>query len=456
MARSQALFLRKDQEVIETLREGPSRLLAFWVTEGRVDVAVNGRRATIVVAFPDSVVGPPTVALADGMTLDFYVGQGTTKHTVTFRSQYFSDITKATLDEVATQISNQLAGVGSYATNATKITHPVHHYELWRGGSITIYDQTVGASSYLAIIGGTAAPLLDLVNGGFLPTHALVRGKPGPYDMRNQGLFNSGLFVDAQQVDFNVDASVASFESGPVTVPTGFTGTGTEGFRLLIQGLTFDLLFEASDQTLADVVARMNSIFHQTLPTGEVVIHATAVNLGTTFRIDSGIQGSSASMFLIPGFSPPYATLGLGPGLFGPHAGAGTVADLSQVTVPELFAIIQTELDSLVGLDAKLFQDSLGAPVIRSNTLGAGSSVEVRSPDAPVLEAAGFQAPQLVQGKDAPIAEAAGVAGQQFTMVQHGSSPSNVLLLQTGGAFGDSVQMTARNADARAVLKFFR
>lgn len=123
-------------------------------------------------------------------------------------------------------------------------------------------------------------------------------------------------------------AAVASHTGVGGTFPTLFAGGET--LRLSVEnGPEFDVVFSAADQSNAQVAARINAAFGQTI----------ADVSGGQVRIQGIFPGTASRLVVVSGSTGVLTTLGL---TAATYSGTGNVANINAVTATEVAAIVNT------------------------------------------------------------------------------------------------------------------
>lgn len=183
----------------------------------------------------------------------------------------------------------------------------------------------------------------------------------------------------AIEVNGAAPASTTAIAAAPATV-AGAAGTfptlfaGGESFSIALDGANpVVITFAATDQLIADVIARINTTM------GAVV----AVNNAGQIDISGLVQGTSGSLTLANVAGTPLATLGLAAGTV---AGTGNVGNLSRVTASELAAIVTGS--AIAGLSARATD---------GGTLRLRAAVSLEVAAGTMATALGLEADELIE-----------------------------------------------------------
>jgi hypothetical protein len=241
----------------------------------------------------------------------------------------------------------------------------------------------------------------------------------------------------AGPVNATFSATAATVTSGAQTFPTLFAGGET--LTLGYDGQpNFTVFFQASDQTQAAVIARINQFAGFT----------TAATVTSTTMSLTGIQKGSQAQVRVVAASAPAVLTALGLAV-ATTFGTGNVADILAVTAQEVASVVQAAVtNTSVQLDAN------GALRV-SNTLGTASSwIAVGA--ATTATALGFVAGQV--GTVLGVATVLGVGGVfpatvggTITLAYDSAAPFNVVI-----TIGDTAAavITSINAAAGATISY--
>jgi len=153
-------------------------------------------------------------------------------------------------------------------------------------------------------------------------------------------------------------ADVATHTGVAGTYPTGFAGGET--LTLSIEnGPNFDVIFAAADQTNAQVVARINSAFGQTI---------ADLNAGE-LRISGIFPGTASRISVVSGSGTVLADLGLTAAVY---SGTGNVGNINAVTAAEL-AVFLTAIAGWIAIGAVVTVDADGNLRVSSDTPSTGT-----------------------------------------------------------------------------------
>lgn len=160
----------------------------------------------------------------------------------------------------------------------------------------------------------------------FTPRASLQGTIPGPFALSVGDQLSLTTDIGGPVLSTALAAVVATVAGGAFTTPTLFTGGEQFGLTIDDQAEVI-VTFQAADQLVADVVARINLVLGQTVAT---------VNAGD-FDLTGIVVGTAGSVTIRSITAGVLATLGHAAAT---TAGTGTVANINQVTAVELANVI--------------------------------------------------------------------------------------------------------------------
>jgi hypothetical protein len=271
---------------------------------------------------------------------------------------------------------------------------------------------------------------------------SIVGGSAFTYSLSPAQTFIFGTATASYTVTFN--AAAATLTSAAGVYPTGFTGG--EVMTIVRDGITYTVVFQASDQTQTQVIDRINGTLGYTAAVngGGGVTTLSSLNRGSGATI-AITAPTTASVLAATGFVIASAT------------GTGNVLNIAAVTASEIASLVSTASAGAVVLtqldSGALRLEGIGAPltgVLRvtggTATAALGFSltqnaawqnapveVEIDAIDAGVAAALGFAVttarPVIVSS--AGVYPTAFVGGEEMTITVAGSAPKVVTFQST-------------------------
>ena len=187
---------------------------------------------------------------------------------------------------------------------------------------------------------------------------ASITGGAGPFALTVGQQMSVTTDVGGPAASTALAAVVASHTGVAGTFPTLFAGGET--LRLSIEnGPEFDVVFAAADQTNAQVVARINSAFGQTI----------ADLNGGQVRISGIFPGTASRVVVVSGSAGVLTTLGL---TAATYSGTGNVGNINAVTATELATLLSATA-AWIANGATATVDANGNLRVQSDTPGTGT-----------------------------------------------------------------------------------
>lgn len=248
--------------------------------------------------------------------------------------------------------------------------------EYWNGNGLLALNAKKFARLIIARV-DTSVGSVD-----FERTASLLGGSSFTYSLSPAQTFIFGTATASYTVTFN--ATAATLTSAAGAYPTGFTGG--EVMTIVRDGITYTVVFQATDQTQTQVIDRINATLGYTaaVNAGAGVTTLSSLNKGTGATI-AIIAPTTALVLAETGFAIASAT------------GTGNVLNIGAVTASEIASLVSTASTGAVALT------QLESGTLRLEGVGAALTGVLRVTGGTATSALGFALTQNAAWQDTPV-----------------------------------------------------
>lgn len=248
--------------------------------------------------------------------------------------------------------------------------------EYWNGNGLLALNAKKFARLIIARV-DTSVGSVD-----FERTASLLGGSSFTYSLSPAQTFIFGTATASYTVTFN--ATAATLTSAAGAYPTGFTGG--EVMTIVRDGITYTVVFQATDQTQTQVIDRINATLGYTaaVNAGAGVTTLSSLNKGTGATI-AIIAPTTALVLVKTGFAIASAS------------GTGNVLNIGAVTASEIASLVSTASTGAVALT------QLESGTLRLEGVGAALTGVLRVTGGTATSALGFALTQNAAWQDAPV-----------------------------------------------------
>lgn len=248
--------------------------------------------------------------------------------------------------------------------------------EYWNGNGLLALNAKKFARLIIARV-DTSVGSVD-----FERTASLLGGSSFTYSLSPAQTFIFGTATASYTVTFN--ATAATLTSAAGAYPTGFTGG--EVMTIVRDGITYTVVFQATDQTQTQVIDRINATLGYTaaVNAGAGVTTLSSLNKGTGATI-AIIAPTTALVLAKTGFAIASAT------------GTGNVLNIGAVTASEIASLVSTASTGAVALT------QLESGTLRLEGVGAALTGVLRVTGGTATAALGFSLTQNAAWQDTPV-----------------------------------------------------